>query len=87
MAALLAGLDEAVALEDGEVLADAGGGEAEVLAQLLDGGVVVATEIVENVLTGRLHAPRSLFRNFHYSIGLNGSRCRGGPCQTDGAKR
>src|SRR3990170_2327846 len=54
-AALFAGVDQSVALQHGEVLADAGGGEAQEAAQLLDGGAALSLEVLQDVLAGGLH--------------------------------
>ena len=45
--------------EDGEVLPDAGCGEFEVIAELAHGRLAVASQVVKDQLSGRLHGRAS----------------------------
>ncbi len=55
-AALLVGDDEAVAFEDGEMLAHAGRREAEDVAEIAYRGAAFASKVVEDALAGALHS-------------------------------
>jgi hypothetical protein len=55
VAPFLVRLDEAVALQYGQVLADAGRSEPQELAQLFDCGVALAAEVIEDLLSGSLN--------------------------------
>lgn len=58
VAPLLVRLDEAVALQDGQVLTDARRGQSQELAQLPDRGVALAAEVIEDLLPGCLDQDR-----------------------------
>ena len=49
--------DEAFALEDSEVLADAGGGELEVGAEIAHGAFALFAQVVQDLLSRGLHTP------------------------------
>ena len=48
--ALLVPLDQAVALQDRQVLADAGGREVQQVAELLDGALPVAAQVIQDLV-------------------------------------